>query len=96
MLQYDLNASIIDQMGTLMKEIVEKFIELETTTLKIVEDNYERKKIENLMDTIGKDRVTLSKEISEAKTILKEVGQLVIKVSKLSEFTDDLEKFKQK
>ena len=92
--EYDLDASLIDQMDNLIKAIAEQVPELETTTLKMVKENYEKKKTAQLMETIDRDRISLLEEVNEVKIILKEVGQLMLKLTKLLEFTDDLEKCK--
>lgn len=72
----DENASIIDQLGTLVKAIGSEATDLE----KVAARQYETRRGEKLMEQISAKKVALSNSTEEVKSILKEVGQLLVKL----------------
>lgn len=73
----DDNAPIIDQLGTLVKEISSEATNLEMVAVR----QYETKRGEKLMEHISVSKVVLSTSTKEVNSILQEVGQLLVKSS---------------
>lgn len=83
----DDNASIIVQLGSLVKAIVSKVTDLE----KVAVRQYETRKGEKLMEHISIGKFALSTSTKEVKSILQEVGQLLVKSSSFINLIKDIE-----
>lgn len=81
------NAPVIDQLGTLVKVIGSD----ETNLEKVATRQYETKRGEHLMEQILVKNVSLSTSTEEVKSILKEVGQVLVRFSNFPNFIKDLE-----